>query len=77
MKLMMLRTNKLPGSKPSDEKNKDHEARATNVFHTTDLATTAVLTNTEEKETKRPTKGRLVDGIRQRTGRDNLNRHWS
>ena len=28
-------------------------------------------------KTKRPTKGRLADGIRQRTGRDNLNRHRS
>ena len=70
--LIKLKTNKLPG-KPEDEKHKDHEVRATNVLHTTDLVTTAVFTNTEEK-TKKPTKGRLADGTRQRTGENNLNR---
>ena len=34
--------------------SKDPEARATNVFHTTDLATTAVFTNTEEKQRDQP-----------------------
>ena len=67
-----LKTNKLPGQ-PSDEKNKDHEVRATNVFHTTDFATTAMFSYTEETK-KRPTKGTLASGTRQRIGENNLNR---
>ena len=66
---MKLRTNKLPGSKPWDERNKDHEARATNVFHTTDLATATVFTYAEEKNketNKGKTRGRHPSANKER-----------